>query len=254
MSSLLKQVMWTGGWDSTFRVVQLSRIKGITIQGIYIDDDSRISAEKEINAINTITELLRRKNETKAEIRPLRIVDKTDIPKNQYITNAYNRIRAEIKIGTQYDWLARFAYTNPGIELGIELPDGEFSGCYETIEHYGGFIKNGDTYKLNLNKASEDCRAVFGYFEFPLAYTKEATMVEMIKRWGYEDIMGHIWFCHTPYKGRVCGICRPCEQKMECNMEFLIPRDAQTRYKMMKASKCLFGEKGRDLLYKVYRF
>ena len=79
-------------------------------------------------------------------------------------------------------------------------------------------------------------------------------MVEMIKRLGYEDMMGHIWFCHTPYKGRVCGICRPCEQKMECNMEFLIPRDAQTRYKMMKASKCLFGEKGRDLLYKVYRF
>ena len=254
MPSLLKKVMWTGGWDSSFRIVQLSRIGDISIQGIYISGDSRISEEKEINAINTITEMLRNRSETQAEIKPLMIVDKKDIPQIQHVTEAYKRLKKEINIGTQYDWLARFAYVNPGIELGAILPDGEFSGYRETIERFGGLKKVGETYKLDLSKASEDCKAVFGNFEFPLAFTKETDMLDMIKEWGYEDVMKNIWFCHTPYKGRVCGICRPCEQKMEGNMAFLLPSDAQRRYKRMKVLKDRFGEKGRNLWYKMYRF
>ena len=253
MPNVLKKVMWTGGWDSSFRVVQLSRISGISIQGVYISGDFRVSEEKEIDAINTITEMLRKRSETQAEIMPLMIVDKKDIPQNQYITDAYNRLRTEIKIGTQYDWLARFAYVNPGVELGAELPDGEFSGIRETIERFGGLKKVSDTYKLDINKASDDCKAVFENFEFPLAFTKESDMLAMIKKWGYEDIMSHIWFCHTPYKGKACGICRPCEQKMEEKMEFLLPDDAQRRYKKMKVLKGMFGERGRNLLYKIYR-
>ena len=246
--------MWTGGWDSSFRVIQLSRVNGVSIQGIYISGDGRGSEEKEINAINTIIEMLNIRKETRAELRPLQIIDKKDIPVNKDISDAYDRIRKEIKIGTQYDWLARFANINQGVELGAVLPDGEFSGVRETIERYGGFTKDGDTYKLDIAKATDDCKKIFGNFEFPLAFTKETAMVEIIKEWGYEDIMSHIWFCHTPYKGRVCGVCRPCEQKMEGNMDFLLPKDAQKRYKKTKVLKSLFGEKGRNIMYRLYRF
>ena len=247
------QVLWTGGWDSTFRIVQLSRMDGVEVQGVYIAGDGRHSENYEIRAINNVIEALNKKQETKALIFPLKIVDKKDIPVNEKITEAYKRLRAEMKIGTQYDWLARYAFENPGVELGAILPDGEFSGVRETINRYAGLVQNGDTYKLDKEKATEDCLLVFGNFSYPMVYTKETEMVQMIKQWSYEDVMNLVWFCHRPYKGRPCGICRPCEQKMEGNMEFLLPDDAKRRYKIMKKMTGAFGNKGRTLLYKMYR-
>lgn len=40
-------ILWTGGWDSTYRVVELSRQK-VTIQPIYILDPKRESANYEL--------------------------------------------------------------------------------------------------------------------------------------------------------------------------------------------------------------
>ena len=61
-------------------------------------------------------------------------------------------------------------------------------------------------------------------------------MFENIKKWGYEDVMKHIWFCHTPLKEQgewcPCGTCWPCIEKMENNMEFLLPPKAQKRYRL----------------------
>ena len=116
-------------------------------------------------------------------IDELEIINKQDIPANQEITKSYQNIRREIRIGTQYDWLARYAAICPGVELGAILPDGEFSGVRETINKYGGLVPDGDSYVLDKKAATIDCLNVFGNFSYPLVFTKETEMVEYIKEW-----------------------------------------------------------------------
>lgn len=70
------EIFWTGGFDSTLRVVQLSRFP-IRIQPVYctgVASDIRKSEFYELQAIKKISALLRTKPETKAEILPLKIV------------------------------------------------------------------------------------------------------------------------------------------------------------------------------------
>ena len=72
-------------------------------------------------------------------------------------------------------------------------------------------------------------------------------MLEDFKKWGYEDIMQNVWFCHSPIKGEPCGLCRPCEEKMDSRMSILLPSKAQKRYK--KAKKWHFL--GKNLSRKI---
>ena len=63
------------------------------------------------------------------------------------------------------------------------------------------------------------------------------------------DIMENIWFCHTPIDGKPCGLCNPCKTKMESNMEFLLPKKSQKRYRHMSMIEKIFGKYG----VKVYK-
>ncbi len=52
-------ILWTGGLDSTCRVIELSRMEGITIQPYYLLDPRRHSTRQEIRAISRIFEDIR---------------------------------------------------------------------------------------------------------------------------------------------------------------------------------------------------
>ena len=150
----IKEVFWTGGWDSTFRMVQLSR-QDLVIQPVYIGGDNRPSERIELATMNTISALLTQHQGTKAKILPLKIVQKEDIPPNAEITEAFYEIRKSIPIGTQYEYLARYAKLNPYVEIGPECPDGEYSGIVEAINAYGELIEFGDSWVLNKEKSTE---------------------------------------------------------------------------------------------------
>jgi len=99
MEQNITKIFWTGDWDSTFRLIQLSHSNRI-IQPVYISGYGRISEQKELETMNVIIELLRKKTETKAVLLPIDIVDKKDIPVNEEITKVYHEIRKSIRIGT----------------------------------------------------------------------------------------------------------------------------------------------------------
>lgn len=117
MNTNIIEVLWTGGSDSTFRILQLSRLP-IIIQPYYIPDGRGIQ-EIEISTIQKITELIRQKKESIAELRPIHIIpiDKKDIQPD--IAKAYDNIREYHPLGAQYKHLATFAIDHPGIELSI---------------------------------------------------------------------------------------------------------------------------------------
>ena len=113
MSKTVVNILWTGGWDSTYRVIQLS-MRDISIQPIYVKDGGRKSVPYELAAMEDIVSLLKTKSETKASLLPLKVIDITDIPENAEITEAYQLFKKEADMGLQHDWLARLALQYPG--------------------------------------------------------------------------------------------------------------------------------------------
>lgn len=115
------QIFWTGGFDSTFRIVQLSTLKN-NIQPYYLSDE-RKSENYELKAIQTIESILIHHPLTKAHFLPLIIVKKSERKFNTDISDAYRRLLEKSFIGDQYDWLGVFAIDHPGIELCVHKDD-----------------------------------------------------------------------------------------------------------------------------------
>lgn len=249
----VRQVFWTGGWDSTFRIIQLSRTDNITIQPVYISGDNRPSEQIELQQMGTISNLLKQKPSSVAPILPIKVVDKKDILPNPDITQAFHTIRKTIPLGSQYEFLARYAAENPMVEIGPECPDGEFSGIVEAINTYGGLVAYNDSWQLDREHATEECKLLFGNFSYPIIKLTERAMLAYVKEWEYEDIMKHIWFCHNPINGKACGLCRPCEQKMDEHMEFLLAPEGQKRYRRMKLFKRYLGVFGQKVYKRLTR-
>ncbi len=66
-------VFWTGGLDSSFRMMQLSRMD-VEIQPIYLSDADSGKTRHERNAMAQITDDLKTNPQTKATILPLIVV------------------------------------------------------------------------------------------------------------------------------------------------------------------------------------
>lgn len=227
-------ILWTGGWDSTYRMIELSR-KDLDINPIYICDTTRPSLQIEIKTIKKLYQMIVEDKRTIANVQPIKYVEFSEIKKNEEITKAYERLKKGRILGSQYEYIARLAYDySEKIELGIEKPNGEISGCVETIETYGKIVKKNGTYILDKENSSEDLNLIFGNISFPIIDKTEIEMLENIKKWDYVNLMQNIHFCYTPHNGQPCGYCRPCQQKIECGMEILLPKKAKVRYRIYK--------------------
>ena len=245
--------LWTGGWDSTYRIVELSRMP-VTVEPIYITGTGRKSAKLELEAMDKILEALRKRPETKAELLPVKVELYKDIPENQEITDAYNKIHEKTHLGVQHEWLARYAYVHPGLEIGTEAGVPATSHIIDSIETFGVLIPKDDTFIIDPEKSSKEGMLVLGNFEFPIIDKYESDMLANIKAWGYEDVMSLIWFCHRPIDGKPCGLCHPCAVKMESDMEFLLPEDAQKRYRFQNRLIKIFGRRiGEGLCRRIYK-
>jgi len=237
-----RYILWTGGWDSTFRMVELSR-QEVTVQPVYVIDDGRKSADKEKQVMGSILQALRDRGETKAELLDVLYIPVSQIPANAQVTEAFHRVRRVQSLGGQYEWLGRLALQYPGIELGVEKPLGQGGGCNTLIAKWGKLTEENGIYRIDREHSKPECVLLLGNFTFPIRGKNVPDMVELISRWGYEDIMRMIWFCNAPMKGAVCGMCNPCRQKMEGGMAWLLPEDAQKRYRTHTKIRNLFGRK-----------
>ena len=224
------RIFWTGGYDSTFRVVQLSQ-KDVNIAPYYLKFH-RQSTPYELEAMEKITNLLNQNPKTKCTFSPLQIIDAEE----EYIVDpdiqqAYKRIRKTMYVGSQYVKLATYVLNHPGIELSVHKDDKAIA----VIKTHGKLKKiedeeTGTYYVVDQENSSEDVNTVFGNFCFPLP---EITKLQM-KQWyienGYEDVMNSTWFCHKPRNGMPCGVCHPCQYTIEEGMKDRLPKRALMRY------------------------
>ncbi len=118
-----ENVLWTGGWDSTYRLLERTFIEGRDTQPWYLIDAKRKSVHYEIRAMSGIMKELRARVRTQEQISPIRFVLLDDIKVNKDIQSAFADLRKKVYIGEQYEWIAHFAehFKIKDIEVGMPL-------------------------------------------------------------------------------------------------------------------------------------
>ena len=245
-------LLWTGGWDSTFRLVELS-FEDLDIYPVYVIDQNRKSSKLELLHMQKIIAALKDKPLTKACIHDVEKIERSAIAQDSEITEAFRIIHEKTHLGSQHEWLARLGKTRPGLEVGTEAGNPETSHIIHAIEEFGELVLENNVGTLDPERSSKEGMLVLGWFRFPLITRTECDMLQLIKQWGYEDLMENIWFCHLPIDGQPCGLCHPCEVKMESKMEFLLPPKAQKRYKVFRFCSRYFGKLGEKCAQKLLR-
>lgn len=125
-------VLWTGGLDSSYRICELSRMP-VTIQPYYIWDHTRGSIKQELRAMKRIAQDVKRHPDTKATLLPLKIVYDSEIKEDTAITEAWKVLNKKYALGSQYDYLARFA-KQYGLKLEVGLESSERSKATNAIK------------------------------------------------------------------------------------------------------------------------
>lgn len=252
-------LFWTGGFDSTCRVVQLSRLD-VTVQPFYlVDGRYRRSVGYELKAISEILPEIVGHPETRFRIKPLIRVDVSSLKPYPDIKEAHRKIREEIALGMQYEWLAAFAREHPGTEISFEKAEG--GHIYNYFRKHGVLcrVDEGQVSYLEFDKSQSESIlfAVFGNFHFPLPII-EKTKFELIdeyKRLGFENIMCKTWFCHNPVRGEPCGVCNPCKIVIEDGLSFRMPGTSMKRnaYETKHGARTWF-KIWKKIRWRVFRY
>lgn len=251
------KVFWTGGFDSTYRMIELSGYD-VVVQPFYMSDKMRRSEKLEIKAIREITADIERHPQTRAKILPLIIQPVSELNNDPEIIEAFRRLCDISYIGPQYIWLAEFVKTNVGLELCIEMDDSQIGATF-CVRKHGTLkkIKEGDIvyWKLDEENSSRDVMTVFGSLHFPVIEITKLEMLDGYRKMGYAETMAKTWFCHTPVNGEPCGVCSPCKQTIEAGLGFRIPSSGMERHKNeLKLSEKSWYKYWKKIRYRVHGY
>jgi 7-cyano-7-deazaguanine synthase len=227
------EILWTGGFDSTFRVCQLSR-RDVIIRPYYMAAD-RDCIENELQAVRSITEKLRENEATKAVIEDVIFVKMDERKEDQKVVDAFQRLIQKDYMGAQYEYLGVFAEEHKGIELSIHRDDKAMTYIkkYDALKKAEDAI--GDRYVVDPEKSSEDCVTVFGNMSFALVDYTKLQMKKEYEKMGLADIIDMTWFCHAPVNGEPCGCCNCCIYTIEEGMKYRFSKEALKRYRRKKS-------------------
>lgn len=226
------KILWTGGWDSTYQLLQLVIIQNRSVAPFYIIDEARQSTGMELLAMEKIRSSIRKIDRKIAKrIGPTQFHFVSDIAKQSNITKAYEAICRKSFIGGQYDWLARFC-SQQGIsdlQLCIHKDDKAQAVVVDRVT----VCPQADTlFKLDDVYRGTDEHTVFQYFSFPVLNLTKLEMQKISRDRGWNEIMIKTWFCHRPKLGNPCGICNPCLYTLQEGLGWRIPpgRSFQARF------------------------
>lgn len=221
-------ILWTGGWDSTYRVLDLVLNKKKTIQPYYVLDSGRPSTEMELKTMDKIKGLISEIDQSaKEKILDTISIKLESIPRNTHITNMFNAVLKNNFVGSQYDWLARYA-DSIGIN-NLELCIHQDDKAHLAIQHEVEEVSlSGDGYFRMKDVPSRPELNLFSYFHYPILEITKLDMEKVAQKNGYSHIMEETWFCHSPYKGKPCGMCNPCKYTKEEGLGRRVPDPALT--------------------------
>lgn len=190
-------IFWTGGWDSTFRVLQLLLKEKVPVQPHYIVRPEQ-STGREINTINNIRRKLRNHfPEGSKLLLPVQFVDRKSIYIREEIKARFDEIKDQEKINIQYLILA--SYCDQKDLNNVEL-------CI-----------------LNAEVSHRKDKLIFGSFSFPLSGKTKSEIAVRSEENGWMELMKLTVFCRRPRNGKPCGLCGPCSDAVDAGIGWRLP-------------------------------
>lgn len=215
-------VLWTGGWDSTYRVLDLMvHASPITIQPHYVLNPKRLSHRFELSAIERIRE--RAIQRWGNRLLTPRTIDVDKIPISDTARQQHAELVQRFHIGPQYLWLAEYARSTgiDRMELCIHVDDKAYGVIAALRESEHCAAGTHDTNAADLIRER---------FSFPILRLTKQQMRDKARASGFEDLMDLTWFCQIPTRDDTpCGFCNPCQWTMEEGLAYRIPRKRRIR-------------------------
>jgi hypothetical protein len=219
-------VLWTGGWDSTYRVLQALLAEGRVVQPHYLIDRRRPSLQRELAGMEELrAAIVRSYPAEQARLLPTILVERDALAPDEEVTRAYRNVVQHRSLGTQYEWLAIY-------RRQCGLPELEL--CIERLPHFGptslfpyllgtaafpGFVE-----PPYFHAVVDDIRFLLGEFRLPFLHTTKRDMLAGARAHGWMPVMERTWFCFHPTRsGRPCGRCSPCGQVLRAGLAYRIP-------------------------------
>jgi hypothetical protein len=224
------RLLWTAGWDSTFRLLDALLVRGKAVHPYYLVDPGRPSTPNELRAMEQIAQAVARLDPRAAArlARPT-VTSVADLQPDEPTTARFERLRARSHLGGQYDWLARFAIQHglTDLELAIHRDDKAAAFLERHVVREGG---GGDSYYRLRDDPDDDDLRVFERFRFPVFDLTKRDMGRAARERGFAALMELTWFCHIPTPdGLPCGRCNPCRYTMEEGLARRIPLKTRLR-------------------------
>jgi len=231
-------LLWTGGWDSTFRFLQIVIDYKQPVQPYYIIDTGRDSTLIEIDTRhNIINEVIDRYPYAKALILPTKFTSLAEVASYTDISDKFSVLKNEMHIGSQYGWLPMFARQHGIDDLELSLEKSDRVTHFNDMDLYEplGNHPAGRVYQMKRSIPEENPKSIYKCFHFPLLDYTKIDMLEHSKNHGYFDILNLSWFCFTPINGKPCGLCNPCKSVVIEGLEHRMPPLSLFRNKYHKA-------------------
>ena len=211
-------LFWTGGFDSTFRLIELLHNPFAEVQPYYITchtDIARVNMSAEMESHQKIVALIPNHKELVGTLLPVKYIDISDIPKDSTVSNDYNeqcKNPLYLDHSYQFDWMARLAkHIVPNIECGVQKDD---PIIFIRNKKYSEFsCDTDDVYHMIREKSKPKVFNVWGNLAYPLYNRTVKQIYHIFLEWGMEDIMKSIHTCYFPLK-EPCGVCGTCGSKI----------------------------------------
>lgn len=233
-------LLWSGGWDGTFRLLQLAE-NDIQIQPIYVIDAERRSNDYEIEAMHKILKRIKENKSFKARILDIAYYKVEWILQNckdSKISENFKYLSDKYKIGAQYEWFSLLCKKlNTKMESAVvhqyhgKVEDAIIAeGVLVPVEN--DFLE--ERYQVLPKGEIKTAYIVFENIILPVIKLSKEDEWHIAKEKGWMGIMELSWFCHAPINGKPCGLCGPCDDAMNTGMEWRMPKEAKNRYRHRK--------------------
>jgi len=223
-------LLWTGGWDSTFHLLQLLLIHKVQVTPFYLIDEYRKSTGIEIRTMQRIkNRLFEKYPHTKVLLQPTQYFGVRDVLPDLEMEEAYKSIRKEKAFDSQYAWLARFCKQHAIMDMQLCIHRGDHASdnvLEDIVSTDPGGSLGGVHVDPKFNMTNE--YTLFRYFSFPIFNLSKVQMASVANEQGWQEEMALTWFCRSPQKGKKpCGRCGACIFVIELGLGWRLP--ASTR-------------------------
>src|SRR6478735_515839 len=220
-------LLWTGGWDSTFQLLRLLLVYGLPVRPIYLVDDTRGSLQVELRTLDRIRARLAELHpHTRELMLPTLYARVSELPADREVDDAFRRLVTRCPLGSQYMWIAKFLRQQGlrEVEMGAEKTRNG-AGALLTDLGVPGMAAGGyPVHRIVAEPHDTDVRIVFGAYALPLFVISKQEMAQEVDERGWRPIMYETWFCHRPAGTEPCGICNPCQGVIKAGLGWRIPR------------------------------